>query len=64
MGTTAREDIDVVFMPIILPMDRARPIPVAGCVRTFEVDVIYLILNGNATGRWFSDREQPRPDNE
>ena len=59
----ALEGIDVAFMPMNLPVDRMRPIPVAECVKTFGPDVVYLIHYDNATARWFGDREQPRPDN-
>ena len=59
----ALEDIDVAFMPMNLPLDRMRPIPVAECIKTFGPDVVYLIHYDNATARWFGDRDQPRPDN-
>ena len=59
----ALEDIDVAFMPMNLPVDRMRPIPVAECVKTFGPPVVYLIHYDNATARWFGDPGQPRPDN-
>lgn len=59
----ALEDIDVAFMPMNLPVDRMRPVPVAECVKTFRPDVVYLIHYDNATARWFGDRSRPRPDN-
>ena len=59
----ALEDIDVAFMPMNLPVDRMRPIPVAECVKTFGPSVVYLIHYDNATARWFGDPEQPRPNN-
>ena len=59
----ALKDIDVAFMPMNLPLDRMRPIPVAECVKTFGPEVVYLIHYDNATARWFDNREQPRPDN-
>ena len=59
----ALEDIDVAFMPMNLPVDRMRPIPVAECVKTFRPSVVYVIHYDNATARWFGDPDQPRPDN-
>ena len=59
----ALEDIDVAFMPMNLPVDRMRPIPVAECVKTFGPKVVYLIHYDNVTARWFGNPEQPRPDN-
>ena len=51
------------FMPMNLPLDRMRPIPVAECVKTFGPEMVYLIHYDNATARWFDNRDQPRPDN-
>lgn len=59
----ALEDIEVAFMPMNLPLDRMRPIPVAECVKTFRPKVVYLIHYDNATARWFDNQSQPRPDN-
>ena len=59
----ALEGIDVAFMPMNLPLDRMRPIPVAECVKTFGPSVVYLIHYDNATARWFGAPDQPRPDN-
>ena len=59
----ALEDIDVAFMPMNLPVDRMRPIPVAECVKTFRPSVVYVIHYDNATARWFGAPDQPRPDN-
>ena len=59
----ALEGIDVAFMPMNLPVDRMRPIPVAECVKTFGPPVVYLIHYDNATARWFGAPDQPRPDN-
>ena len=59
----ALEDIDVAFMPMNLPVDRMRPIPVAECVKTFAPSVVYLIHYDNATARWFGRPDEPRPDN-
>ncbi|MDP6582221.1 MAG: hypothetical protein QF681_16330, partial [Vicinamibacterales bacterium] len=35
-------NFDVAFMPMNLPVDRMRPIPVAECVKTFKPKVVYL----------------------
>ena len=59
----ALRDIDVAFMPMNLPVDRMRPIPVAECVKTFRPSVVYLIHYDNATARWFGNPDGPRPDN-
>ena len=59
----ALEGIDVAFMPMNLPVDRMRPIPVAECVKTFGPELVYLIHYDNATARWFGNRELPRPNN-
>lgn len=59
----ALADIDVAFLPMNLPVDRMRPVPVAECIRTFEPDIVYLIHYDNVTARWFGDPAQPRPDN-
>ena len=59
----ALQDIDVAFMPMNLPLDRMRPIPVAECVKTFGPEMVYLVHYDNATARWFENRDQPRPDN-
>ena len=59
----ALEDIDVAFIPMNLPVDRMRPIPVAECVKTFGPDVVYPIHYDNPAARWFENRELPRPDN-
>ena len=59
----ALEHIDVAFMPMNLPLDRMRPIPVAECVKTFRPGAVYLIHYDNATARWFDNRIQRRPDN-
>ena len=59
----ALEEIDLAFMPMNLPLDRMRPVPVAVCVRTFRQEAVYLIYYDSATARWFDSRDQPRPDN-
>ena len=40
----ALKDIDVAFMPMNLPVDRMRPLPVAECVKTFMPTIVYLSL--------------------
>ena len=59
----ALQRIDVAFMPMNLPLDRMRPVPVAECAKTFRPEILYLIHYDNATARWFENPEQPRPDN-
>ena len=38
----ALQDIEVAVMPMNLPVDRMRPIPVAECLKTFKPSVVYL----------------------
>jgi L-ascorbate metabolism protein UlaG (beta-lactamase superfamily) len=38
----ALQDIEVAVMPMNLPVDRMRPIPVAECVKMFRPSVVYL----------------------
>ena len=59
----ALQRIDVAFMPMNLPLDRMRPVPVAECVKTFRPEILYTIHYDNATARWFENPEQPRPEN-
>ena len=59
----ALEEIDLAFVPMNLPLDRMRPVPVAVCVKTFRPEAVCLIYYDSATARWFDSRDQPRPDN-
>ncbi len=38
----ALEEIDVAVMPMNLPVDRMRPIPLAECLKTFRPPVVYI----------------------
>jgi L-ascorbate metabolism protein UlaG (beta-lactamase superfamily) len=59
----ALEDIDVAVMPMNLPVDRMRPIPVAECVKTFAPKVVYVNHYDNPHSRWLTDaRANPPPD--
>ena len=50
-------------MPMNLPVDRMRPIPLAECLKTFEPDIVYLNHYDNPHARWLTDsRVNPRPD--
>jgi L-ascorbate metabolism protein UlaG (beta-lactamase superfamily) len=59
----ALRDIDVAVMPMNLPVDRMRPIPVAECVKTFKPKVVYLNHYDNPHSRWLIDpNANPPPD--
>jgi len=59
----ALENIDVAVMPMNLPVDRMRPIPVAECLKTFRPSYVYLNHYDNAHARWLTDaRANPPPD--
>ncbi len=59
----ALQDIDVAFMPMNLPVDRMRPIPVAECVKTFTPAVVYLNHYDQAYTRWLTNPQgSPPPD--
>ena len=50
-------------MPMNLPVDRMRPVPVAECVKTFKPKVVYLNHYDRAYSGWLSDPEgAPPPD--
>jgi L-ascorbate metabolism protein UlaG (beta-lactamase superfamily) len=51
----ALQNIDVAIMPMNLPVDRMRPIPVAECVKTFRPKVVYLNHYDQPYTRWLSD---------
>ena len=57
----ALENIDVAFMPMNLPVDRMRPIPLAECVKTFSPNVVYLNHYNNPMARWVGNREGNPP---
>ncbi len=59
----ALRNIDVAVMPMNLPVDRMRPIPVAECVKTFRPKVVYLNHYDNPYVRWLTEPEaNPPPD--
>ena len=61
----ALQDIDVAVMPMNLPVDRMRPIPVAECLKTFSPEIVYLNHYDNPHARWLTDPSvNPPPDAE
>lgn len=59
----ALQDIDVAVMPMNLPVDRMRPIPVAECLKTFNPRIVYLNHYDNPHSRWIADSSaNPPPD--
>lgn len=54
----ALQDIEVAFLPMNLPVDRMRPIPVAECLKTFRPSVVYL----NHYDRYAAWRAAPEGD--
>jgi len=57
----ALQGIDVAFMPMNLPVDRMRPIPLAECVKTFRPKVVYLNHYDQTYTRWLSNPEGALP---
>ena len=51
----ALQDIDVAVMPMNLPVDRMRPIPLAECLRTFRPDVFYINHYDRPHANWLED---------
>jgi L-ascorbate metabolism protein UlaG (beta-lactamase superfamily) len=59
----ALQNIDVAVMPMNLPTDRMRPIPVAECVKTFRPKVVYLNHYDRAYTDWLINPVgDPPPD--
>ncbi len=59
----ALRNIDVAFMPMNLPVDRMRPIPVAECVKTFRPKVVYLNHYDRPYTSWLANPVgDPPPD--
>ena len=58
----ALREIDVAFLPMNLPVDRMRPIPVAECVKTFKPKIVYLNHYDRGYAAWLTNPERPRPD--
>ncbi len=57
----ALQGIDVAFMPMNLPVDRMRPIPLAECVKTFKPKVVYLNHYDQAYTGWLSNPQGDPP---
>ena len=61
----ALRDIDVAFMPMNLPVDRMRPIPVAECLKTFRPDIVYLYHYDQRYASWLANPQgAPPPDSQ
>ena len=58
----ALRNIDVAFLPMNLPVDRMRPIPVAECIRTFAPKVVYLYHYDNRYARWLQNPQGAGPE--
>jgi len=59
----ALTNIDVAVLPMNLPVDRMRPIPVAECVKVFKPKVLYVNHYDNPHSRWLTDASaNPPPD--
>ena len=56
----ALQDIEVAVLPMNLPVDRMRPIPVAECVKTFKPSVVYL-NHYDRHAAWLADPEGDPP---
>ena len=57
----ALRDIDVAFMPMNLPVDRMRPIPVAECLKTFRPDIVYLYHYDQRYAAWLANPQGAPP---
>ena len=57
----ALKNIDVAFMPMNLPVDRMRPLPVAECVKTFMPTIVYLNHYDQSYVRWLTNPEGDPP---
>lgn len=57
----ALEDIEVAVMPMNLPVDRMRPIPVAECVKTFKPKVVYLNHYDRPYSGWLANPQGDPP---
>jgi len=61
----ALQNIDVAVMPMNLPVDRMRPIPLAECLKTFMPRIVYLNHYDREYANWVADPEgEPLPDAE
>ena len=57
----ALRDIDVAFLPMNLPVDRMRPIPVAECVKSFKPRIVYIYHYDRGYAAWLTNPSGPRP---
>ena len=57
----ALQNIEVAVMPMNLPVDRMRPIPVAECVKTFQPRVVYLNHYDQPYARWLTNPQGDPP---
>lgn len=57
----ALQNIHVAVMPMNLPVDRMRPIPVAECVKTFRPKIVYLNHYDRLYSNWLSNPKGSPP---
>ena len=57
----ALQNIHVAVMPMNLPVDRMRPIPVAECVKTFKPKIVYLNHYDRLYSNWLSNPQGEPP---
>lgn len=57
----ALQNIHVAVMPMNLPVDRMRPIPVAECVKTFKPKIVYLNHYDRVYSNWLSNPQGDPP---
>ena len=57
----ALRDITVAFLPMNLPVDRMRPIPVAECLKTFTPEIVYLYHYDQRYASWLGNPEGAPP---
>ena len=57
----ALQDIEVAVMPMNLPVDRMRPIPLAECLKTFKPSIVYLNHYDRDYANWLADPQGDLP---
>jgi len=57
----ALQNIEVAVMPMNLPVDRMRPIPLAECVKTFKPKVVYLNHYDRPYINWYTNPQGDSP---
>ncbi len=57
----ALRDVAVAFLPMNLPVDRMRPIPVVECLKTFTPDIVYLYHYDQRYALWLGNPEGVPP---